>query len=253
MKKIIFIYHIILATLFTFPLYAQENKSSLADAEELYLKNDFQGALNAYKNYINNEKKPTDDILFNLGILEEMSGNSSKALAAYTGAYLLKPSNPQNRKIFFSHLNKREGVQDDPFFNLIGQFRPLWLISIPVQIAGFVVAWLFFCLSPLFISEYKKVSLLRSISFIISLLGFISLGLYSYINAQNWAVVIGGNAPVYANFVEKTKPLYEYPQNSTIRIVSALNPEKGDPWYQVKLPDGSLGWMEYQHLIKVMP
>ncbi len=254
MKKLVFIY-VILALNFS-PLFAQQADSLsafIAKANGYYKQTKYDSALIFY-NKVLNAGYTAPELYYNLGNTYFRLGDIARAILYYEKAYRL---NPSDEKIRHNLEYANQFVQDD-FPDVKVFFLKRWwknlALSLRADAWAYISIGLFvLALALLFVFWFaKKISVRKAaffsaiIAMVISLLTLsLSLENKHYVLNSGEAIVIAQSSVRSSPSLQGTELFILHP-GTKVKILS-----KNDGWYEVKLPNGSIGWMKKDDLEKI--
>ncbi len=250
-RKVFYIFLIILPL----NVFAQPDSLNqyIQKANELYKKTKYTQAIELY-NKVLKTGWVSPYLYYNLGNAYFRTGNLAKAIVNYERAYRLAPNDPNiKHNLEFA----RQFVQDK--FTTVKEFflKRWWLdLSLTLKadtwaftsIALFILT-LVFALMYLFakaISRRKLGFYLAIVFFILSVVTFdLSLVNKHYVLNSGEAIVLKPSSVRSSPSTDGTE-LFLLHQGVKVKVLN-----KNDGWYEVKLPNGAVGWMPKNSVEKI--
>ncbi len=222
-------------------------------ANEYYKQAKYDSAIALYGEVLNSGWT-APELYYNLGNAYYRRGLLAKAILNYERAYRLDPS---NEKIKHNLEFARQFIQDD--FSRVNEFflkrwwRGLALmfradVWAYVSVAFFAVALLL-----LFVFFFARTVSWRKTGFFVSLIAFffailtfsLSLSNKHYVLNSGEAIVLQPTSVRSSPSIDGTE-LYLLHEGVKVKVLST-----NDGWYEVKLPNGSIGWLPKSDVEKI--
>ena len=244
---------LIVSLLLTIPtLYAQN--LSFEEANTFYTDKEFAKAIDLYEQILLNEGA-APELYYNLGNAYFRINELGKSILNYERALRLDPSN-KDAKFNLEFAN--QGIVDrielaDTFF------LKKWIVALNnvfhTNIWFYLSAALFtICLIFILLFVFGKTKILRKISFYLSLtlliLCVVTLS-FSFIQKSSMknhteGIVMTGSIVIKGSPDKSGTDLFQLHEGTKVMVLSSL----GD-WYEIKLPNGNIGWVEIIHIEKI--
>ena len=248
MKKILFIIISLFTTLF---VNAQEEDSLLVKANNFFIQGEFQDAIDNYENILKLEYE-SSELYYNLGNSYYKQSVIAKAILNYEKALLLKPNDADiiyNLQLTNSLIVDK--IEILPVFFLTGWIRGIK--NIFSSNIWSIVSMVFFAIALIFISFflYSRGAGFKKLSFWIGLL-VLTISVISFIfSNQQKQKIISGNTAIIMNpsVTVKSSPdesgtdLFVLHEGTKVWIEDKIS-----DWNQIKLSDGSVGWLKIDDL-----
>lgn len=220
---------------------------------ENYKKQNYTEAINNYNLLIDNGIKNAD-LFFNLANSYYKNEEIGKSIVYYEKALLLRPS---DEDIYFNlqianlkTVDKFNTVGENPIIkevnSIIYSFHSNTWVYLSILL--FIIALTFVILLIISKNNIKSISLIMGI---VSLTFFIILTFfahYTYSNqtSNNFGVLILTNSYVKFTPDEKSDNLIMIHEGTKVEII-----ERTNNWTKIKLPDGNIGWLNYNNLMEI--
>ena len=254
MKRVLLLSTIIFAWAFAFGRSVPAAPEALIQkANALYAKKQYDSALVLYQNVLE-QGWEAPELYYNIGNVYFRKGNLAKAILFYERAHRLDPTND---KIAYNLKFANQFVQDK--FDVVPEFffRRWWHAIVRsldsntwawISILSFVLTLICF-----YIFLFSRKLSLRKLGFYLGLvLFFVSIfsffsGLSSrrYFTHSTEAIIMSTSSVRSSPSMDGTE-LYILHDGVKVRILS-----QSDGWYEVRLPNGSIGWIKKTDLEKI--
>ncbi len=225
----------------------------ISRANDLYARKQYDSALVLYKSVLQKGWQ-APELYYNIGNVYFRKGNLPEAIVFYERAYRLDPAND---KIKHNLLFARQFVQDKfeavPEFFLRRWWRAvaLWcsantwaVISIVFFIISLALGYVFLFSRRV---SFRKLGFYFGLVFLLlSILTFsLSISNKSYFLDSHQAVIMHTTSLRSAPSMESTE-LYILHEGVEVKILSF-----NDGWVEVKLPNGTIGWLKKADIEKI--
>jgi len=216
-------------------------------ANELYSKEDYNGAIEIYENLVSSEKKSAN-IYYNLGNAYYKSGQIAPAILNYEKALKLTPN---DKDIIYNLRIANEQTIDR--IDKISEFMlKIWFHSFTSVFSSNIWAYLsiitfILCLGIILFFLFGKVLFLKKMAFILAVFLIIS-SVFSFVAAKiqkgkiensTEAIIFTPSVTVYSTPSENGTELFLLHEGTKIKIV-----EKIGTWHRIQIADGNDGWVE---------
>ena len=249
------LFAILLVTVSILNTYAQLDTvyKIIQKANNCYKHTEYDSAIALYKTVL---KKGWESpyLYYNLGNAYFRKGNLAKAIVNYERAYRRKPSDENIRH----NLNFARQYVQDKFTRVHEFFLKRWWRALALSMCAdswaYISVGLFLItllLALMFL--FSKKILYRKLGFYIGLVTFVlsvltlDLALVNrhYVLNSGEAIVLRPTS-VHSSPSNQGTELYILHQGVKVKILN-----KSDGWYEVKLPNGTIGWMPKNSLEKI--
>lgn len=240
-------YILLLPLFFAFSLFAQDEISLLEQANQHYMNQEFEQAIEKYEQILTAGKESAQ-VYYNLGNAYFKKEDYVKAVLNYERAKLLAPQNEDidfNLQIVNQYIVDQIEVLPQPFF-VSWRNRIINKNSADGWAQISVVSFVLFLvlLSAFFFARYVW---LKRISFWVGILSvIIAVFSFSFANRQkikiterNTAIVTCPRVTVKGSPAENGTDLFLIHDGLKVEITGTLN-----DWNEIRLADGNKGWMK---------
>ena len=250
MKKVVFV---ALYIFLSFSVLADSAEQLIKKANDFYAKKQYDSALLVYLQVLD-QGLEAPELYYNIGNVYFRKGEIAKAILFYERAYRLDPTND---KIKYNLDFANQFVQDK-FEQVPEFFLKRWWHTLALLLSANVwaiVSLIFFLLLliSIYIFLFAKQLIYRKIAFS---LGFVFLLIsvfafsfaktnYSYYTKSNEAIIMYTSS-VRSSPSDDGTELYILHQGVKVKVISI-----SDGWYEVRLPNGSIGWIKREKLEKI--
>jgi len=231
----------------------QNTKVIFEKGNDFYKKQNYIEAINNYKLLADNGIKNAD-LFFNLANSYYKNEEIGLSIVYYEKALLLKPS---DEDIYFNlqianlkTVDKFNTVEDNPITKSINSFiysfhSNTWVyfsIGLLIFTISFIITLL------LGNKKVRSLSLIMSILSLTAFVIFTFFAYYTYINqtSNKFGVLVLTNAYVKFSPDKKSENLIMIHEGTKFEII-----EKASDWIKIKLPDGNIGWIDYNNLLEI--
>ncbi len=222
-------------------------------ANELYAHKQYDSALVLYQKVLDNGLEAAE-LYYNIGNVYFRKGNLAKAILFYERAHRLDPAND---KIDYNLKFANQFVQDK--FTVVPEFflRRWWHAIALVMSADAWAAISLLAFILMFVGGYvflftRKVNLRKTafylglVFMVISVFSFfLALSNHRYYTDSHEAIIMTTSSVRSSPSMDGTE-LYILHEGVKVKILSS-----SDGWYEVRLPNGSIGWIKKQDLEKI--
>ena len=240
------IFTIILA-LFASPLFAETPELLMEQANQAYIEESYHEAIDLYEQITGMELESAF-LYYNLGNAYYKTGQYAKAILNYERALRLNPSDDNtqhNLRVARSRIGDRSEPIPRLFFiewhDSILQLQSVdgWAITAIVFIALFslFVALLFIVKNKAQKQSFLIASVFMLLLFLISLYGANKQYERHYISRE--AIVMTPRVTAKSAPSESAVDVFVIHEGRKLKITGELN-----DWYEVRLPDGNIGWIK---------
>jgi len=250
MKKVVFV---ALYIFLSFSVLASSAEQLIKKANDFYAKKQYDNALIVYLQVLD-QGLEAPELYYNIGNVYFRKGEIAKAILFYERAYRLDPTND---KIKYNLDFANQFVQDK-FEQVPEFFLKRWWHTLALLLSANVwaiVSLIFFLLLlvSIYIFLFAKQLIYRKIAFS---LGFVFLLIsvfafsfaktnYNYYTKSNEAIIMYTSS-VRSSPSDDGTELYILHQGVKVKVISI-----SDGWYEVRLPNGSIGWIKREKLEKI--
>ena len=249
------LFAIILLTVTILNIYAQPDSvyKIIQKANNYYKHTDYDSAIVLYKSVLKMGWE-SPYLYYNLANAYFRKGNLAKAIVNYERAYRRKPGDENIRhNLAFARQYVQDKFTEVHEFFLRRWWRALALSMCADSWAYLSVALFVITLVLALVFLFSKKILYRKLGFYIGLLTFIlsiltldlSLVNKHYVLNSGEAIVLRPTS-VHSSPSNQGTELYILHQGVKVKILS-----KSDGWYEIKLPNGTIGWMPKNSLEKI--
>ncbi len=227
----------------------EENTEKIENANKFYSNAEYKEAIKLYEEVLNNGVEAFE-LYYNLGNAYYKNNNLGYAILNYERAKLLSPNDDKNNhNIEFANQYIKDKLNKIPEFFLSKFFKQM-IYSKSSNFWAFLTIFSFIVgLGSVIIFLFEQEKLYKKISFIASIILFvvaINSFVFSYKTKKN--TVGENNAIVVETAIVKSSPGNEGTElfilNEGVKI--ALKGKSSD-WYEIKLEDGSIGWLHNKY------
>lgn len=232
----------------------QESSSPFEEANAFYTAKEYTKAIDVYEQILLNEGA-APALYYNLGNAYFRINELGKSILNYERALRLNPSY-KDAKFNLEFAN--QGIVDrielaDTFF------LKKWVIALNsafhTNVWFYISAALFIsCLIFILLFVFGKTKILRKISFYLALALLIlcvvtlnfSFTQKSSMKNHTEGIVMTGSIVIKGSPDKSGTDLFQLHEGTKVMVLSSL----GD-WYEIKLPNGNIGWVEIIHIEKI--
>lgn len=248
MKKTLFIFFILLMSLFSF---ANADEKNIEQANKEYSEEMYDNAIELYKKIINNGYESAE-LYYNLGNSYFKLNDMPSAILYYEKAKKLAPNDEDidfNLKVANNKIVDKIETVPVLFFHkwwksIYNLFKVDTLAKI--SIIGF---FMFFILISLYL--LSKVLIIRKLAFWTGIIFFIitifaitlSYQKYNSFNNRNEAIVFTSTITVKSSPNKNSVDLFVIHEGTKVNII-----EKLGEWCEIKIANGSVGWLPVSSL-----
>jgi len=220
-------------------------------AMESYQSKAYDAAI-GYWGELEKKDKVSANLFFNLGNAHYKKGSIGKAIYYYEKTLRIKPSHQFAKdNIDFISNQLKDNIEPQP-----GKFLNRTWRNIAFKLKANTWTWLTllilyaFCGSLLLFILHPK-ALLKRIGFLLSLLMFVLLLLFSIVTVtrhqfdknKGFAIVLQDDTPVKNKAQKQSKQKYSINEGTKVEIV-----KRKEDWYLIKIADGREGWLSKEEL-----
>jgi tetratricopeptide (TPR) repeat protein len=248
MKQILTIIIILLSGI----VFGQESK--MAEANNLYIAEQYEKAIVAYKEILSSGKESAD-LYYNLGNAYYKDGDYNNAILNYERAKLLSP-NDEDIDFNLKMANQHVVTSIEP---LPQPFLKKWKASVVNMHSAdswariSIVAFLFF-LGMLGLYVFGKSTAVKKFSFIAGIVLIVfSLSAFSFASAQHknqkireYAIVFNPRVTVKSAPSETSTDLFLIYEGLKVQII-----DNSGSWTEVRLLDGNQGWLPTSSIVVI--
>jgi tetratricopeptide (TPR) repeat protein len=243
---------LIIFTLFTFSLHAQDANTIFQLAGKAYEKENYTLAIKYYRD-IEEQELLSSDLYYNMGNCYYKLSKNAQAVLYYEKSLKIDPSSEDAQ--FNLSLVQLKLVDKFPKVPLI--FYEEWtrsftkILSIDNWAKMALIFLFLFCVYISFLFFGSSVRL-KKIMFILSsstiLLGCTCLiaAYLSYSNIETNAILMSPNAYIKSAPSPQSEDLFILHEGTKVLVL-----EKFSGWTKIKLSDGMIGWIELEHLKEI--
>ncbi|MBO7337041.1 MAG: tetratricopeptide repeat protein [Paludibacteraceae bacterium] len=251
MKKLIFIS---ITLLFGLNIHAEDAASLSEKAEQAYKNKEYAAATEIYES-MQTEDKLSADVCYNLGNCYYRQNQIAKAILYYERALLIEPGMTDAREnLIIANSKKQDKIDEVGEFFLTRWLNKLaniassdsWAVT---SIVCFVLA-LVFVLGYLFLKNllFRKIgffgAIVLALVFVMSV--FFSNRQKQRLINREYAIVMSPSVTVKSTPDDNGTSLFVIHEGTKVKIQSVL-----DNWIEVKLSNGSVGWMLYSDVERI--
>ena len=233
------------------PVVSSQQASPFDAATEAYNKGDYQGAIDAYEQILDQDKHSAA-LYFNLGNAHYKLGHIAPSVYYYEKALLLRPEDPEIRNnLAFANNMTLDAIQPLPRSD-IGRMYDSLLYTFSID--GWAYLGIFFMI--LFSAGYLTFYMLwkpnqKRLALVVSLASlFLALSstVLSYLQyraylADQPAVIFAEEVVVRSEPNERSQQAFTLHEGTKVQLLDSL-----EGWNKIELTDGQVGWMPAENL-----
>jgi tetratricopeptide (TPR) repeat protein len=249
MKKINIIFYVLFLSVLTQNVLA--NKEKLVQANDLYMKAQYEQAAAVYEEVIQTDGI-APELFYNLGNAYYKSGEIAKSILNYERALRMSPLYEDAKvNLEMANLKVIDNVEMTESF-----FLKRWnetLMKMLTSNQWLYLSALFFLLSliALFIFIFGTTRSFRQSSFYSGIVVFIlSVIMFLYAGSrktqlvgQQEAIIMSGVVIVKSSPDKSGTDIFQLHEGTKVKIISTVG-----KWDEIKLGNGNVGWVEHKHV-----
>lgn len=249
MKKIKIIFYVLFLSVLTQNVFALNSK--LVEANELYMKAQYEKAVIVYEELIQTEGV-APELYYNLGNAYYKSGEIAKSILNYERALRISPLYEDAKvNLEMANLKVIDNIEMTESFFLKRWNETLMKMLTSNQWLYLSAGFFLIALLALFIFIFGTTRTFRQTSFYTGFVVFIfSVVMFLYAGSrknqmvgQQEAVIMSGVVIVKSSPDKSGTDIFQLHEGAKVKIISTVG-----NWDEIKLGNGNVGWVEHKHL-----